>query len=234
MVKYKTQFMFTDRKEAAIELAKALEVYRNKNVIILGIPRGGAVIGYYVACYLDAEFSLLVSRKLGHPENPEFAVGAIAEDGTSYLSDFALKEVSRAQLDYALAVQKQEIKRRIKVLRNGEPLPPLKDRVIIIVDDGIATGATIFAAIKMCKKQHSAKIVIAAPVAAVGITDKLSKEADEVVILAAPGYIHAISQVYLSFVQVSDAEVMSIYQLWKREHSRLSTRQVEQQIVDEP
>lgn len=154
--------MFTDRKDAALELAKALGKYKDKNAVVLGIPRGGAETAYYVALHLHAELSLLVSRKLGHPANPEYAFGAIAEDGSIYLSPYARQELSEETINTVVEEQKKEIERRIKILRKGKPLPELKGRTVILVDDGIATGATIFAAIEMCKKRNAGKIIIAA------------------------------------------------------------------------
>lgn len=99
--------MYTDREDAAIQLAKALEKYKDKDAVVFGIPRGGAVTGYYVATHLHAEFSLLISRKLGHPFNPEFALGAIAEDGSVHLNKYALMEVSEAQINTVVAEQKK-------------------------------------------------------------------------------------------------------------------------------
>jgi len=209
--------MYTDRRDAAIQLAKALEKYKNKDTVVLGIPRGGAVTAYHVAIHLNAEFSLLVSRKLGHPANPEYAVGALAEDGTIHLNQYALLEVTQAQIDVAVAQQKKEIERRVKILRKGEPLPEMKNKIVIIVDDGIATGATIFAAIKMCKNRGASKIIVGAPVSGIDMADKLKKEVDEVVILETPDFFHAVSQGYESFPTVTDDEALELLEKWKRE-----------------
>lgn len=209
--------MFRDRKEAAIRLGEALAAYRNKHVLVLGIPRGGAVTGYHVAKYLNAEFSLLISRKLGHPFNPEYAIGALAEDGTMHVNEHALAEVSQDDIDKAIATQKKEIERRIKILRKGKPLPGINDRTVIIVDDGIATGATIFAAIGMCRKKKAARIVVAAPVSGTEKKEEFAQYADDVVILETPEYFHAVSQVYDSFQQVTDAEAVELLERWERE-----------------
>lgn len=188
--------MFTDRKDAAVQLARALEKYKEKHVTVLGIPRGGAETAFYVAKYLDADFSLIISRKLGHPYNPEYALGAIAEDGTIYLNRSAEREVSQETIDEAAKMQKKEIERRIKILRKGKPLPSLRNKIVIIADDGIATGATMFAAVKMCNKQRAEKIVVAAPVSGTEVKKELRNEADEVVILETPIFYHAVSQAY--------------------------------------
>lgn len=222
--------MFTDRKDAAIQLAKALEKYKGKDAVVLGIPRGGAVTAYYVATHLNAEFSLLVSRKLGHPFNPEYAVGALAEDGTIHLNANALLEVTQSEIDTAVAQQKLEIERRIKILRKGEPLPVIKNRIVIIVDDGIATGATIFAAIKMCKNQGAAKIIVGAPVSGIDKIDELKKMVDEVVILETPDFFYAVSQAYESFFTITDDEALALLEKWKREKSARSKQPELQKI----
>ena len=212
--------IFLDREDAAIRLAKALAKYKKEDTLVLGIPRGGAVTGYHVAKYLDADFSLLISRKLGHPFNPEYAVGALAEDGTIHMNKNALQEVSRKDIDEAVAKQKKEIERRIQILRKGDPLPDMKHKTVLIVDDGIATGATIFAAIEMCRKKQAAKVVVAAPVSGTEKKEELERYADEVVILKTPEFYHAVSQVYGSFQQVSDEEVVELFNRWKSEQGR--------------
>jgi predicted phosphoribosyltransferase len=210
--------MFYDRKDAALQLAEALEPYKDKGAVVLGIPRGGAVTAYYVANHLNAGFSLLVSRKLGHPLNPEYAVGALAEDGTIHLNKHAMQEVTQEDIDRLVAEQKKEIERRINLLRRGEPLPEMENKIVLIVDDGIATGATIFAAIKMCKNKKAAKIVVAAPVSSSDKMKELEQEADEVIILETPVFYHAVSQVYDSFMPVTDEEAVELLERWKKEN----------------
>lgn len=209
--------MFNDRKDAAEQLAKELEKYKDKNVIVLGIPRGGAETAFYVAKHINADFSLIIARKLGHPGNPEYALGAIAEDGTIHLNRNATTEVSKQTIDEAAELQKKEIERRIKTLRNGEPLPSLKKKTVIIVDDGIATGATMFAAIKMCKKHGAGKIIAAAPVAGTEMEKELREIVDDVVILETPVFYQAVSQVYNSFYNLTDNEALQFMERWKKE-----------------
>lgn len=216
--------MFADRKDAAIQLAQALEKYKGKNALVLGIPRGGAETAYYVAQYLQAEFSLLISRKLGHPMNPEYAIGAIAEDGSIYISPYAQGDVSDETIHVIEEEQKKEIERRIKKLRKGKPLPELKGRTVILADDGIATGATVFAAIEMCKKRHAGKIVVAAPVSGPDVEEQFRNKADEVVILEKPEFYHAVSQVYEKFDQLSDEEAIEF--LARAENEREIRKQV--------
>ena len=154
-------------------------------------------------------------RKLGHPRDPEYAFGAIAEDGTVYYNPNV--KISQEGIDDVEEQQQKEIERRKQILRKGRPLPDLKDKTVIIVDDGIATGATIFAAIKMCKKKEAGKIVVAAPVAAERIEKELMKEADEVVILEAPGSFYAVSQAYESFYNLTDQQALEFMERWEKE-----------------
>lgn len=209
--------MFKDRKDAALQLAEALEKYQDKNAVVLGIPRGGAETAFYVALHLHAEFSLLVSRKLGHPGNPEYAFGAIAEDGSVYLSPTAMQELSEETITAVEEEQEKEIERRIKILRKGKPLPELKGRTVILVDDGIATGATIFAAIELCKKRDAGRIVVAAPVSGFDMEEKLLKKVDDVVILEKPDGFYAVSQVYEMFYNLSDDDALEFMERWEKE-----------------
>lgn len=210
--------MFRDRKDAALQLARALEKYKGKETVVLGIPRGGAETAYYVAKHLKATLSMLVSRKLGHPANPEYAVGAMAEDGSIYLSKAGRNEVSEEALEQIIAKQKTEIERRIQRLRHGEPLPPLKGKTVILVDDGIATGATIYAAISMCRNQEVGKLVIAAPVSGQEKVAELKALVDDVVILETPESYFAVSQAYESFYNLTDEEALGFMDRWKKEH----------------
>jgi putative phosphoribosyl transferase len=209
--------MFKNRKEAALQLASALEKYKGTNVLVLGIPRGGAETAFYIALHLHAEFSLLIARKLGHPHNPEYAAGAIAEDGSVYLNPDTRGELSQETIDELAAKQKQEIERRIEILRNGAPLPTLKDRTVILVDDGIATGATLYAAIAMCRKQGAARVVVAAPVSGPDKKEELRQQVDEVVILETPSFYHAVSQAYDTFYNLTDEEAKGFMERWQKE-----------------
>ena len=155
--------MFKDRKEAGKKLAKALGKYKNKNVLVFAIPRGGIEVAYEVAEYLHANFSLLISRKLPLPYNREAGFGAIAENGSSFIFDWAKHELSESEIKKIKKDQKDEIKRRIKVLRNGKPLPKISGKIVILIDDGLAMGATMEAAIMLCKKKKAKKIIVAVP-----------------------------------------------------------------------
>lgn len=209
--------MFINRMDAALKLAKALEKYKDKNAIVLGIPRGGAETAYYVAIYLHAELSLLVSRKLGHPANPEYAFGALAEDGSIYVNPMASQGLSDEIINTVVEEQKKEIERRIKLLRKEKPLPELGGRTVILVDDGIATGATLFAAIELCKNRNAGKIVVAAPVSGYSMEETLAKKVDEVIILEIPAGFFAVSQAYETFYNLTDADALGFMERWEKE-----------------
>jgi putative phosphoribosyl transferase len=210
--------MFINRKDAARKLAHALNKYSNHNVVVLGIPRGGVEIAYYVAQQLNAEFFMIITRKLGHPENPEAAFGAIAEDGSVYLSEETAEFVTEEDMNTIIDLERKEIQRRIKILRKGKPLPDLKGKIVIIVDDGIATGATAFTAIMLCKKKLPGKIVIGAPIATRRIEYELRKMVDDVIILTKPNIFSAVSQGYHDFRNLSDEETIVFVDAW---HNRL-------------
>ncbi|MCX7766509.1 MAG: phosphoribosyltransferase family protein, partial [Candidatus Sumerlaeia bacterium] len=141
--------MFVDRTDAGKKLAKALDSYKNQDVLVLAIPRGGVEIGYQVAKYLNADFSILVARKLPHPDEPEAGFGAIAEDGSLFILEEAERLLPQELIRQLIEVQQREIQRRIQKFRGGKPLPVIKDRTVILVDDGIAMGSTMRSAIML-------------------------------------------------------------------------------------
>lgn len=210
--------MFRDRKDAGEKLGEALEKYRNMNVLVLGIPRGGVETAYYVAKHLNAEMSIVITRKLGYPFNPEAAFGAVAEDGSLYISEIASQHLSSEEIHEVLEKQKQEIQRRVQKLRRGKPLPQIKDRTVIITDDGIATGATLFASIELCKKKKAAKIVVAAPISGERMDAILQKKVDEVIILEMPPFYSAVSQGYEDFYNLTDDEALEFMDKWEKEY----------------
>ena len=209
--------MFTDRKQAALLLAESLKKYKGENPIVMGIPRGGIETAYYVARELHAKLSLVIVRKLSYPQYPEYALGAMAEDGTVYYNPFHEIHLSQEMMDNIEEQQEKEIERRKRIFREIQLFPHIKDKTVIIVDDGIATGATIFAAIKMCKKRGASKIVVAAPVCAKKTETNLLQEADEVVVLEMPQRFIAVSQFYQSFGNLSDQEALEFLEKWENE-----------------
>ncbi|MEI6950626.1 phosphoribosyltransferase family protein [Paraflavisolibacter sp. H34] len=206
--------MFIDRRDAALQLAGALEKYRDTGAIVLGIPRGGAETGYYVARHLHARLALVICKKLGHPQNPEYAIGALAEDGSVYVNENAAGDLPREAFEKEAERQQQEIRRRIDVLRQGAPLPDLQGKTVLLVDDGIATGATVFAAIQLCRHRGAARIVVAAPVCAPSKKAQLARAADEVVVLETPEHYRSVSQVYQSFSNLTDRQAIAFVERW--------------------
>jgi predicted phosphoribosyltransferase len=202
--------MFEDRKEAGQKLAIALASYKNDKPIVLAIPRGGVEVGFYVAQFLQSPLSIIMVRKLPFPYNPEAGFGAIAEDGTVFLIEDASITVPPDAIKKIIKEQNAEIKRRIKILRKGQPLPEIKDRTVILVDDGIAMGSTMRAAVTLCRNRGAKKVVVAAPVTAPSTAAEFARIADDVVILEKPANFHAVAQVYRNWYDVSDEEVNEI------------------------
>ncbi len=202
--------MFQDRKEAGERLGAALQRYKEADPLVLAIPRGGVEVGYEAAKALEAEFDLLICRKLPFPDNPESGFGAIAEDGTLYINEAAAAYLSEGTIIRIIQEQKEEIRRRIKKLRGGRPITPIEGRTVILVDDGIAMGSTMTAALRMCRKEAAASVVVAAPVAGARAIAWFGQIADDVVVLESPPDFHAVAQVYARWYDVSDEEVLEI------------------------
>lgn len=209
--------MFKDRKDAGRKLAVALQKYQNTDALVLAIPRGGVELGCEIAKALHCEFSMLICRKLPYPHDPESGFGAIAEDGSLYINSLAASYVPQSDIERIIDEQAREIQRRIMTLRNGQPLPPIKGRTVILVDDGIAMGSTMHAAVSLCKKQGAAKIIVAVPVAGREAIQAFSALADEIVVLESPRDFHAVAQVYENWYDVSDAEVLELLKSMKYE-----------------
>jgi len=203
--------IFRDRVEAGKRLAEELLEYKKKDPMVLAIPRGGVVIGYHVAQRLNAPLDLIIPRKIGAPMNPELAIGAVSQDGTVVLNDELVEmlRIPESFIKEEAERQIHEIERRMKKYRGeGKPLPVLKGKTIILVDDGIATGATVRAAVQSIRKQKPAALVVAVPVGPTDTIMALKNEADRVVCLETPAFFHAIGQFYKDFSQISDEEVI--------------------------
>jgi predicted phosphoribosyltransferase len=207
--------MLEDRKDAGKKLAKRLAGYKGKNVLVLGIPRGGVEVAYEVAEFLDAELSILVSRKLPFPFNPEAGFGAIAEDGSTIMQDGAYSWLSREEIEKIIREQKQEIARRIRILRKSKPLPEMEGRIVVLVDDGLAMGSTMKASIRLCKNKEAGKIIVAVPVSGESLAREIEDMVDEMVVLDMPPFFQAVAQVYANWHDVQDSEVIEILDRWK-------------------
>ena len=202
--------IFKNREEAGKLLAKRLENYKGmKNLLILGVPRGGVVIAKEIAEYLKAPMDIIVTRKIGHPLNPEYAIAAVDEDGEITVGIENLDEYGN-YLKEEKERQKIEIKRRLKEYRGEDSHPDFKDKICIIVDDGIATGLTTLSAIRFIRKKKPEKIVLAVPVIPEDTIYKLKSEVNELIYLDIPEIFYAIGAFYEDFRQVEDEEVKVI------------------------
>jgi len=208
--------MFEDREEAGKQLGQALERYRGEDVLVLAVPRGGVQIGYQVASHLEADFSLVIARKLPFPDRPEAGFGAVAENGKAVVLEGPADRVPEDQQKRIIREQRAEIKRRVNTLRKGEPLPPLEGRTVILVDDGIAMGSTMRASIRLCRERQPADLVVGVPVAGARVKAQIARLVDDLVVLETPRLFRAVAQVYEHWHDVTDSEVLAVMKRWKQ------------------
>jgi predicted phosphoribosyltransferase len=201
--------MFTDRRHAGRELARALHRFATSNPIILALPRGGVPIGEEVARALGADLDVLIVRKLGAPTNPEFAFGAVGEGRTVVIDDQIVRDlrIDDARRDRIITAATSEIERRVDVYRHGRELPSLQGRTVIIVDDGLATGSTAAAGIEVVRSLEAAHIVLAVPTGSSQAVNALRQRCEELVCLEEPPLFGSVGAQYESFPQLSDADV---------------------------
>lgn len=204
---------FRDRREAGRKLAQALGAYADaEDVLVLGLPRGGVPVAYEVAEALDAPLDILTVRKLGHPRQPELAMGAIATGGVRVLNREVVDagDVTEAEIEAVAEEERAELERRESRYRGDRGPPPVEGRTVILVDDGVATGATMRAAVDALREMGAARIVVAVPVAPPDTCRDLGERADECVCVATPEPFRAISLWYERFDQTSDQEVKEL------------------------
>lgn len=204
---------FNNRINAGQQLAQVLQQYKGKHdILILGLPRGGVVVASEVAHALEAPLDIVVTRKIGAPNNPEFAIGAIDETGEGYFDQgsIAMTGASQQYLETTIAYEQKEAQRRLALYRKGRAPLYIKNKIAILVDDGIATGATMFAAIALCRKKGAQKIIIAVPVGQEDIIARLKEMVDGVVCLHIPQHFDAVGKFYQEFGQTTDEEVIKI------------------------
>jgi putative phosphoribosyl transferase len=206
--------VFKNRREAGKELAQALagEIGANDDVVVLALPRGGVPVGYEVAKALGAEFDVLIVRKLGLPSQPELAMGAIASGGAIDLNQdvIALAGVSQRDIDRVMAEESRELQRREAVYRGTRPAVRVQGRTVIVVDDGLATGASMRAALKALRTRRPARLIAAVPVAPFDAPQRLGDVCDAFVSVLRPANFQAVGQFYAVFDQTSDEEVRTL------------------------
>ncbi|MBS7250893.1 MAG: phosphoribosyltransferase [Candidatus Freyarchaeota archaeon] len=206
--------MFRDRIDAGEKLAKELLKYKGSNIVVLAIPRGGVVVGFEVAKELGAPLDIVVPRKIPSPIDPELGIGAVTQDGTIIIDPEIKRYVTFSEEYVREEAERQikEIERRTKTYRGDLQPIPVKNKIVIIVDDGLATGATMRAAIRSIRKQKPKKIVVAVPVGPPSAVKKVEEEADEVISLITQEPFEAVGQFYYDFSQTSDSEVITLLQ----------------------
>jgi len=208
--------MFKNREEAGELLAQELVAFRNDpDGILLALPRGGVTVAYQLSLALHLPLDVLITRKIGAPGNPEYALGAVSETGAVYWNQDALAGLSLSTRDLAIAVQtqQQEVSRRVALYRQGRPFPTLKDRTVIIVDDGLATGATFFASVATVRQAHPRRIIGAIPVGPRSTVEQARNLVDQLVVLRVPEPFYAVGNFYRDFEQVEDREVLEYLNL---------------------
>jgi len=205
---------FEDRTDAGQKLAPLLQKFKMEQPVVLAVPRGGVIVGGEVARDLQIPLDILIVRKIGAPFNPEVAIGAVLPDGSAVLDTVLIKKANIADQYIKQVIEEQtaEIRRRQRLYKGTEEMPLLADKTVIIVDDGIATGYTMEAAILGLRKYKPQAIIVAVPVAPREIVERLQKVADEVVCLDTPEPFFAVGQFYQNFTQTSDDEVIRILQ----------------------
>jgi len=205
--------IFKNRVEAGEKLAAALGKFKNApDTIIIALPRGGVIVGYEVAKKLNLPLDIVVPRKIGAPGNPEFAIGAITETGEGIFDEMTVGTygITESYLQNEIKKEKAEAVRRLKLYRGTRPPLDLKNKTAILVDDGLATGLTMRAAIKTVKKLGANKIIVTIPVTSPEAAELIKQECDEIIYLEAPAFFGAVGSFYEEFEQTADDEVIDL------------------------
>ncbi|WP_136590450.1 phosphoribosyltransferase [Salinigranum halophilum] len=202
--------MFDDRADAGRQLADLIEGHDVEADLVLAIPRGGLPVGRAVADALAVPLDIVAARKLGAPGNPEFAIGAVASDGTVFLNDEYIDQlgVDESYVDDAIERERAAAQEKVDRYRGERPPLDLHDKTVVVVDDGVATGATTIACLRQIRAAGAARVVLAVPVGPPDTIERLGAEADEVLCVETPPSFMAVGQFYASFTQVSDDEAM--------------------------
>jgi putative phosphoribosyl transferase len=204
---------FRDRVDAGRQLASALAIYADRSdVVILALPRGGVPVGYEVARALHAPLDAFVVRKLGLPGQEEFAMGAVASGGVTVIDEAVVEQlgVPRAALQEVLDRELEELRRREEIYRGGQPPPDLTGKTVILVDDGLATGSSMRAAVAALRRAKAGRVIVAVPIGAYETCEMLRDEADAVICVRTPEPFHAVGVWYQNFEQTTDEEVRDL------------------------
>ena len=205
---------FRDREEAGVLLAERLQAYHaDPSTIVVALPRGGLIVGHTISQALRVPLEVFLSRKLGAPDNPEYAIGAVTETGSIYYNPEALRmmggfSTAGRYFNEIIQTQRDEIRRRQELYRNGRLLPDLKNRTVLLVDDGVATGATFLAAVDALRNLQVRRLIAAIPVGPEEALRKIAASVDSLVVLSVPEQFTAVGNHYVSFPQISDEEVL--------------------------
>ena len=205
--------MFADRRDAGVQLISRLKEYKDQQgVIVLSLPRGGVATGYEIARSLHIPLDIVIVRKIGFPGQPELGIGAVSETGTVVLNTSIISTygIPKEYIEREVSRQKEEISRRVKLYRKGKRLPPLEGKTVILVDDGVATGATMKSAITALKEDNLKKLIVALPVAPPGVVKELEQMVDIFICIETPFDFMAVGSYYHDFTQVSDEEVINL------------------------
>ena len=202
--------IFRDREDAGKKLAHALLSYKGQEIVVYALPRGGVVLGAEIARELDAPLDLIVVRKIGHPSSPEYAIAAIAEDGHTAMNPDEVDSIDKQWFDERSQMEQQEARRRRELYTRGRSPVSATDKIAIIVDDGLATGLTMFAAVQEVRHARPQKVVVAVPVAPPNTVEQLKEIVDDVVALHITEALGAIGAFYMLFEQVTDDEVIEL------------------------
>ena len=208
--------MFKNREEAGELLAQELIQFRkDPSAILLALPRGGVAVAYQLSLALHLPLDVLITRKIGAPGNPEYALGAVSETGAVYWNREALLGLSltERQLSAAVQAQQKEVTRRVALYRQGRPFPDLNDRTVILVDDGLATGATFFASVATARQGNPRRVIGAIPVGPRSTVEEARKLVHQLIVLRVPDPFYAVGNFYRDFEQVEDREVLQYLNL---------------------
>lgn len=210
----RSQEPFQDREEAGKLLSRELTSFHGQNAVVLGIPRGGIVVARELARALEADLDVILSRKLRTPGHEELAMGSVAEDGTLFLNEPIIQKlgIEKAYIEREKAHQLAEITRRTELIRRIRPKVHLKGRIVIVTDDGVATGATTQAALWAVRLEYPERLIAALPVGPEDIVTRLAKDVDEMICLRTPPLFAAVGQFYRHFYPVEDEEMLRILQ----------------------